>query len=127
MKRSDLLRSKEYWLVQIQNDLLQVIEDYMQKEKLSRTKLAEKLNVTKGYITQVLNGDFDHKISKLADLAIQCGKVPIISYIDLELYIKKDTQDNSHSNRSNKSPLSSRSPKNHLRTFVPRKEIKQES
>ncbi len=43
----------------------------MQKENLTRTKLAEKLHVTKGYVTQVLNGNFDHKLSKLIELALQ--------------------------------------------------------
>jgi transcriptional regulator with XRE-family HTH domain len=90
MKREDLFRHKEYWVVQIQNDLYGVIEDYMKKSGINRTQLAEKLNVTKGYITQILSGDFDHKVSKLVDLALASGKAPILHFVDLEQYIKDD-------------------------------------
>lgn len=92
MKRKNLLQSREYWLVQIQNDLYGAIENYMKKKKLNRTKLAEKLGVTKGYITQVLNGDFDHKISKLVDLSLSCNKAPVISFVDLDKYIIDDAE-----------------------------------
>lgn len=90
MKREDLLKSREYWIVQIQNNLFAILDAYMKKNDLSRTKLAEQLNVTKGYITQILSGDFDHKISKLVDLALASGKVPILNFVDLEQYIKND-------------------------------------
>lgn len=52
----------------------------MEENNLNRTQLAERLGVTKGYVSQILNGDFDHKISKLVDLALLAGKVPIINY-----------------------------------------------
>jgi transcriptional regulator with XRE-family HTH domain len=90
MTREDLLRSKEYWLVQIQNDLYTLIEQYLKTQNLKRFQLAEKLGVTKGYITQILNGDYDHKISKMVDLALAVNKAPVINYIDLDDYIDKD-------------------------------------
>ena len=46
----------------------------MKDKKLNRSQLAKKLGVTKGYITQVLNGDFDHRISKLVDLSLAINK-----------------------------------------------------
>ena len=94
MKRETLIRSKEYWLAKIQNDLFSVMENYMKKKKLNRTKLAAKLGVTKGYVTQILNGDFDHKISKLVDLSLACNKVPIISFLDIDKYVKDDAGNN---------------------------------
>jgi transcriptional regulator with XRE-family HTH domain len=90
MKREDLFRHKEYWVVQIQNDLYGIIEEYMKKNGINRTQLAEKLNVTKGYITQILSGDFDHKVSKLVELALASGKAPVLHFVDLEKYIKDD-------------------------------------
>src|ERR1700744_615419 len=96
MKRSELLKSKEYWLVNMQNSLFNVMEGYMKKKKLNRTGLANDLKVTKGYVTQILNGDFDHKISKFVDLSLACGKVPIVSFLDLEKYIKDDANDKPH-------------------------------
>jgi len=74
--------------------LFSVMENYMKKKKLNRTKLAAKLGVTKGYVTQILNGDFDHKISKLVDLSLACNKVPIISFLDIDKYVKDDADNN---------------------------------
>jgi len=65
MKRSDLIKSREYWIAEIQLQLFNLIENYRTKYNLTKTQIAEKLGVTKGYITQILNGDFDHKMSKL--------------------------------------------------------------
>ena len=93
MKRNKLLRSKEYWTVQIQNELYGIMENYMTKANLNRTQLADELKVTKGYITQVLKGDFDHKVSKLVDLSISCNTVPILHFVDLDEFIKNDEQD----------------------------------
>jgi transcriptional regulator with XRE-family HTH domain len=90
MTREDLLRSKEYWLVQIQNNLFNLIEQYLKDQNIKRTKLADKLGVTRGYVTQILNGDYDHKISKLVDLALAINKAPVISYVDLDNYIDRD-------------------------------------
>ncbi len=86
MKREELISSREYWVAKIQLDLFNQIENYMTENQLSRTQLAEKLGVTKGYVSQILNGDFDHKISKLVDLALTIGKVPNIDYVDLNEY-----------------------------------------
>ncbi|TDW97595.1 helix-turn-helix domain-containing protein [Dinghuibacter silviterrae] len=105
MKRSELLHSKDYWLVQIQNNLYGVIEEYMKKKGINRTQLAEELNVTKGYISQVLNGDFDHKLSKLVDLAIATGNAPILNFVNLGEYIKDDARNREHIYYSNHKPV----------------------
>ena len=86
MKREELISSKEYWLTKIQLDLFSMIETYRKENNLNRTQLANKLGVTKGYITQILNGDFDHRVSKLVELAIFFGKVPVINFMDAGLY-----------------------------------------
>ncbi len=83
MRRNELIRKKGYWTAKIQIDLFKELEEYMKKNNLTRTKLAKRLGVSKGYITQVLNGDFDHRISKLVDLSLSIGKVPIIEFTDI--------------------------------------------
>jgi hypothetical protein len=92
MTRSELLGNREFWINQIQNDLFGLIEEYMKTNKLNRTQLANELKVTKGYVTQVLNGDFDHKISKFVDLSLFSGKVPFINFVDLNKLIKDDKE-----------------------------------
>ncbi|GAB3491582.1 hypothetical protein GCM10027341_04770 [Spirosoma knui] len=98
MTREELLGSREYWITKIQLDLYSQIEQYMNEQGISRAQLADQLNVTKGYVSQLLNGDFDHKISKLVDLALAIGKVPQIQYSDLQECTVEDNR------RSNNSP-----------------------
>lgn len=57
---------------------------------MNRTQLADKLGVSKGYISQVLKGDFDHKISKLVELSLASGKVPLVNFLSLSDYITHD-------------------------------------
>ncbi len=92
LTRQELLSSKEYWLATIQLDLYAQLEAYMKENVINRTQLAEKLGVTKGYVTQVLNGDFDHKISKLVELSLAIGLVPRLNYKPLEQVLEEDRQ-----------------------------------
>jgi transcriptional regulator with XRE-family HTH domain len=93
MKREELLRTREYWLTHIQNDLFNLIDTYRKKKKLNQTELGVELGVSKGYVSQMINGDFDHKISKLVDLSLAFNKAPIISFMDLDKYIQNDAED----------------------------------
>lgn len=80
MKREELLQSPEYWTTKAQLDLYFKVEEYLKDKKINRTDLARELGVSKSYISQVLNGDFDHRLSKLVELALHCGYKPIINY-----------------------------------------------
>jgi transcriptional regulator with XRE-family HTH domain len=88
--REELITSKEYILSKIQIDLFSTIREFINDKKLSQTKFAEKLGVSKGYVSQVLNGNFDHKISKLVDLSLAADKVPVINFIPIEDYLLFD-------------------------------------
>jgi len=90
MNRKELIKSEEYWTAQIQLNLFELIENYRKKNNLSKTELAAHLGVTKSYVTQILNGDFDHKMSKLIGLALAFGKVPVLKFIDVETYIEQN-------------------------------------
>lgn len=91
MKREDLLKSKEYWITKIQLDLFEMIENYLKVNNLSKKQLADKLGVSKSYITQILNGNFDHKISKLVELSLAFEKVPLLEYKNISNYIMNET------------------------------------
>lgn len=79
MNRHDIISSPEYWTQRIQLQLFDCIEKYMVEHHLNRTQLAQKLGVSKGYVSQLLNGDYDHRLSKLVDLALAMGCVPMLS------------------------------------------------
>ena len=92
MKREELIKSNEFWLVQIQNKVFNLINDFRKEKKLNQTQIADHLGVTKGYVSQILSGDYDHKVSKLIDLSLSFGKAPVLNFIDIEVYIKDDKE-----------------------------------
>lgn len=87
------LKNKGYLLKKLQYEIFDQITAYMKANKLNQTILAERLNVSKGYVSQIMNADFDHKLSKLVDLAISIDKVPSITFEDVATYEVKSTFD----------------------------------
>jgi transcriptional regulator with XRE-family HTH domain len=88
--REELLRSPEYWFEGAQNELYNQVVRYMESEQINRTELAERLGVTKGYVSQILNGNFNYTLKRLIDLALAIGLVPRIEYQNLESMIKAE-------------------------------------
>ena len=60
---------------------------------MNKTQLAEYLGCTKGYVTQLLNGDFDHKLSKFVELSLAINKIPEIIFSDVDDYILSDEKE----------------------------------
>ena len=92
MERSELLSSPEFWMTKIQNELFNQIMKFMEDEGINKTQLAKRLGFSKGYITQVLNGDFDHRISKLVKMSLAIGLVPKVEWSNLENIIISDRE-----------------------------------
>lgn len=84
---TELLQTETYWTTKIQTDLFNAVEIYLQKNQMTRTQFAAKLGVTKGYVTQILKGDFDHRLSKLVEIALLIGKVPVFTLEDKDDYL----------------------------------------
>ena len=97
MKRAELLKSEGYWIAKLQTDLYRELISYMERTHKNSSQLAEYLGCSKGYISQLLNGNFDHKMSKLVDLSLAIGKAPKIEFEDLNQYIKINSTYESHS------------------------------
>ena len=90
ISREELLRSPEYWEEYIKIDLFNIVQDYLDENKLNRRELADRMGVSRGYISQVLNGDSDHRLSKIVAFALQAGKAPCIYFRDLEQALEDD-------------------------------------
>lgn len=90
MNRQDVLTTPEYWISNIQLELYNCAEQFMQKTGKNRTQLAAYLGVTKGYVTQLLNGDYDHKLSKLVELSIAFGYLPQVRFTPIETVLQWD-------------------------------------
>ena len=92
MTREKLLKSPAYWFEYEQNELFRQVTEYMDKENINQTELAAKLNVSKGYVSQILNGNFNYTLKKLIELCLAIGLVPEIKFTKVEDVIKKDAQ-----------------------------------
>ena len=87
--KEELLKTQEYWFETIQNEIYRQLNEYMKVNNISRTKLAEEMKVSKGYITQILSGDFNCSLRKLIELSLFIKKAPIIEFKSLNSIISE--------------------------------------
>lgn len=92
LTREELLKSPEYWFEEAQNELYRQVVEFMEKEGLNQTQLAERLGVSKGYISQILKGEFNYTLKKLIELSLAIGKVPNIQYQDISTMVVNRTR-----------------------------------
>ena len=92
IKREELLKTEEYWFETLQNDIYRMLADYIREEGMNQTQLAEKLGVSKGYISQILNGNFNYTLKKMIQLSLALNRVPAFEFKNLEQYIQDDSQ-----------------------------------
>ncbi len=95
MKREQLIRNKGYNVTTIQNELFRQITDYLNEKGITRTQFAKEIGVSKGYISQVLNGNFDFKLSKLVELSLAIEKVPEIDFKKIDEVLNENIQNQS--------------------------------
>lgn len=79
----------DYWTGKLQLELFRLIKDHLEATGTSQNAFAKELGVSKGYLSQVLNGNFDHKLSKLVGLALAVGKLPMIEYQDVDKLVRQ--------------------------------------
>jgi transcriptional regulator with XRE-family HTH domain len=85
MTREDLIKSQEYWMVTIQTELFNHVRLYLEENKMTQTQFATKMGVSKGYISQIMNGNFNHSLSKLIELSLTIGKMPVLKFENVDL------------------------------------------
>jgi transcriptional regulator with XRE-family HTH domain len=88
--REQLLQSVEYWLVHAQGEIYRQVIEYIETEKITQTELANRLGVSKGYVSQILKGEFNYTLKKLIELSLAVGKVPVIKYKAIRDVIRED-------------------------------------
>lgn len=90
LSRQELYHTQEYWIERIQNDIFRAMLQFKEDEELNQTQLAQRLGVSKGYISQVLNGNFNFSISKLVELALAIGVAPKVELEKLATFINRE-------------------------------------
>ena len=88
--REELIKSPEYWFEAAQNELFRQVMAYIEKENITQTELALRLGVSKGYVSQILNGNFNYTLKKLIEVSLAIGLIPKIRYQSIQEEIKED-------------------------------------
>lgn len=73
----------EHFLAEVHDTLVIEVENYLRIQGMNQTQFARQIGVTKGYISQFLNGRSDHKLSKLISISLAIGKLPHFVLADI--------------------------------------------
>lgn len=92
ISREELLKTEEYWFETIQNEIYRQVENYLRENNLTQSQFAEKLGVTKGYVSQILNGNYNATLKKLIELSLAIEIAPVFDFQNLNEYINEDFQ-----------------------------------
>jgi transcriptional regulator with XRE-family HTH domain len=96
--REELYKTQEYWFETLQNDIYRIVSEYLENEKINQSQLAEKLGVSRGYISQIMNGNFNFSLKKLIELSLAVGKAPVLEFKPIERIISEIPTQKKHSN-----------------------------
>jgi len=88
----ELVTKPEYWLETIQNEIFRQVTAYLKENKMTQNQLAEQLGVTKGYVSQIMKGEFNYTLKKLIELSLAVGKAPLISFTPLAEIISPESE-----------------------------------
>jgi len=92
LKREELVRKPEYWLETIQNEIFRQVTAYLKDNNMTQNQLAAQLGVTKGYVSQVMKGEFNYTLKKLIELSLAVGKAPVINFMPLAEIISTESE-----------------------------------
>lgn len=84
LQPKELVNRPEYWLETIQNEIFRQVTEYMKVNNMTQSQLAGQLGVSKGYVSQIMKGEFNYTLKKLIELSLAVGKVPVILFKSLE-------------------------------------------
>jgi len=88
MTREELIKSESYWLTKWQLEVYNLLVLHMHRKKYTADNVAEKLGFQKLFIKRILAGRFEGKVSKLIELSIVLGHVPVIEFKTFNKYVK---------------------------------------
>lgn len=88
-----LFTSKEFHMETLQNELFRQLEEYrLSRGFKTRKELADDLGYSKGYVTRLMAGEFNHSAQKLIELSLKIGKAPLFSFMDLSEFVSTQSQ-----------------------------------
>lgn len=93
LKHEELVNKPEYWLETIQNEIFSQVTAYLKDNNLTQNQFAEQLGVSKGYVSQVMKGEFNYTLKKLIEISLAVGKAPIIVFKPLTEIIPAENKE----------------------------------
>lgn len=76
MTREEILKSPEYHLAGLQVSVYNMLEREKSIKNLTNLQLAKQLNISVARVRQILDGDYDGKVSQLIEIALKLGYIP---------------------------------------------------
>ena len=92
LTREELLKHPNYLLTTYQLDIYKQLIEYKEKNNLTQKDIATDLKVSTGYVSQILNGDFNFTLKKLIELGLYVGKIPYIEWVSPDEYWLREQQ-----------------------------------
>ena len=92
LNREELVTKPEFWLESIQNEIFRQVTAYLKENNMTQNQFAEQLGVTKGYVSQVMKGEFNYTLKKLIELSLAVGKAPVINFLPLAEIISEESE-----------------------------------
>lgn len=86
MDRKDLIRSKEYWLSDIQIKLYNLVKNYIEKNKLTEKEAAKRLDLYDSQLESLLKGEYNGSLSSIINILLKTGFVPIFEPLSFNEY-----------------------------------------
>ena len=84
LRPEELMNQPEYWLETIQNEIFRQVTEYLKVNNMTQSQLAVQLGVSKGYVSQIMKGEFNYTLKKLIELSLAVGKGPVVIFKPLD-------------------------------------------
>ena len=65
---------------------------------MTQNQFAEQLGVSKGYVSQVMKGEFNYTLKKLIELSLAVGKAPVLEFKPIENLVAGEPAQNKYNN-----------------------------
>lgn len=82
-----LVRGEGYWMETIQQSIHEALVGYMEQHGLNQTELAHRLGFTRGYVSQLMNGNFNLSQRKIVQLLLKLDMVPDLRIRSVDSYL----------------------------------------
>lgn len=76
MTREEIIKTPEYHLAGLQVSVYNMLEREKSIKNLTNLQLANQLNISVTRVRQILDGDYDGKVSQLIEIALKLGYTP---------------------------------------------------